>query len=262
MTFTDSITPFLFSAPLINAHSFASLEAFSSVKSNGSFDAQRCKIFKNDNQFTIEFTHPCKQLILSLVKSKLLSGATIDEDNKSVVFTASCVKTYKQFMDEIKLFNGTSKLCYEFSLKMVASLITQLQYLLNNYMCFYMYNTDNIIVINDITFVYIGCALPSLLENPIDSAIINITNPFSKTNCFVSPELSVIKTLPFKIDHKTIYYSLGLLIIHALSNIDVDVLHNSEHVIDFIKAIKGTKLYWLIFRCLNNDINQRCVLYV
>lgn len=210
-------------------------------------------IYQTDGCYTIQFASQQEILINSFVKSKLLPGASVVDDYKTVTFKASSVKSYKQFQHDIACLNGKSGFTYELALKMVSSLAIQLQYLLKHNMCFYAYNTDDLVIVNDSCFIYISTDyLTSCKSN-----MIVLSRPFSKMDCFMSPELTSITCIPAEISYKTIYYSLGLLIVHVLTN-----AKPADNAIDFMQDIKGTKLYWLVVRCLHADIQERCVLYL
>jgi hypothetical protein len=210
-------------------------------------------IYKTDGFYTIQFASQQEILINSFVKSKLITGASVIDEYKTVMFKASSVKSYKQFQDDMLSLNGTKRFTYDLTLKMVLSLARQLQYLLKYNMCFYAYTTDDLIVVNDSCFIYISTDY----LGKCNSNTIVLSRPFSKVGCFISPELSNITSIPAKINYKIIYYSFGLLIVHALTNACPE-----ENVIDCIEEIKGTKLYWLVVRCLHADIQERCLLYL
>ena len=63
---------------------------------------QGCKIIQNANLFTIEFTYPSPVVCHSLVKTRILRGATISDDYKQVIFKAYSVQVYCQEMQAHK----------------------------------------------------------------------------------------------------------------------------------------------------------------
>ena len=151
------------------------------------------------------------------------------------------------------------------------------------------YNPDNIIVINDHIFAYIGSELIGKIEEDKTALI---SYPFTPQDFFVSPELLTIKELPSYIHYKTAYFSLGCLSLYTL-------LSDSEFYTEYIKQeqkqeqeqkpeqkpeqkqkqeqeqvpinldnllkthpIKNTKLYWLLSRCLTKDPKTRSILFI
>ena len=108
------------------------------------------QITTNQNKiYSILFKNPSKTLINSLTKSRLIIGATITDNYTSLTFKAISIETLTQFQK--KHFN------YENALQMSFSLTNQISYLLQNTTeCFFMYETDKIIVIDEEIFVYLS----------------------------------------------------------------------------------------------------------
>jgi hypothetical protein len=52
--------------------------------------------------FRIEFAYPSPSLIRSLVKTKLIQGATSTSDYKTIQFKATSVKSFAQFQSDLK----------------------------------------------------------------------------------------------------------------------------------------------------------------
>ena len=141
------------------------------------------------------------------------------------------------------------------------------------------YTATHVIVINDKKFAYLGSEFVSEIK-PIDpdqdlNQDNNLGNktqicyPFSPTDFFVSPELLKIKELPSHVHYKTAYFSMACLIIYALLNNDdfyTEYLqhHQSDKIIAALHPhpINGTKLYWLLSRCLLEDPERRTILLI
>jgi hypothetical protein len=118
-------------------------------------------------------------------------------------------------------------------------------------------DVSNILVIDDCKFIYLSHEdLNDVKENNIF-----IYRPISKTHGYLSPELKNTNSIPISMNYKTIYYSLGLLILDNNINIktdeEINILLDNE-----LKYIKDTKLYYFLKRCLCNDPNKRFLLYV
>jgi hypothetical protein len=58
--------------------------------------------------------------------------------------------------------------------------------------------------------------------------------------------------------YSTGFYSFACLIIYLLTNERYDLLKND----DILKPIYNTKMYYFILRCLNNNLQERCFLYI
>ena len=78
---------------------------------------------------------------------------------------------------------------------------------------------------------------------------------------FNNPEILQIQELPAKINHKCIYYSLGLLIIYCMFGKFKVEKEKEMEISENIKSISSTKLYFFLERCLNN-LDERCLLFV
>ena len=214
------------------------------------------KILKNKTIFTIEFLTYNKSILKSIQNQ--LIGSTISNNYKSITFNALNVKTYNEYKNE-------NNINYNIILQMIFSLSKQLEYLINNETkIFFIYNIKNIIVIDN-KFIYLSNNhLIDLNENKT----IHIKSPFCKEEEFISPELKNITYIPYIINYKTIYYSLGCLVIYTLTNININNIkkekeEEKEKEIDLIlTCIKDTKLFYLIKRCINKDLKKRTILYI
>ena len=202
-----------------------------------------------------------KPLFNSIIKTNIINNSTIITENneiKSFIFKALSVKSFNQFKEEQCKINGSEKIQYNLILKIIYSLSKQIYYLLNNESkCFYKLDISNILVIDDCKFIYLSHEdLNDVKENNIF-----IYRPISKTHGYLSPELKNTNSIPISMNYKTIYYSLGLLILDNNINIktdeEINILLDNE-----LKYIKDTKLYYFLKRCLCNDPNKRFLLYV
>ena len=224
------------------------------------------KIIQYDNHiFTIEFSSPSPALIHSLVKTKLILGATITNDYQTVKFKAHSVKNLLQFQGENS--PHTKKISIKNAHLLTSNLVNQLQYLLYENMTIIGYHPENIIVINDQKFAFLG----NEYVTPVYDEKIFISYPFSHTDFFVSPELCKIKELPSYVHYKTAYFSLACLVVYTLlgnndfydtylqtrSNVLVNIMQNLHH-----HSIKHTKLYWLLSRCFIVEPEKRTLLFI
>ena len=226
--------------------------------------------------FRIDFTHPSPSLIRSLVKTKLIQGATSTSDYKTIQFKATSVKSFAQFQSDLKAATGASNLPISIAAHMTGCLTQQLKYLISTESRTILgYAAAHVIVINDKKFAYLGGEFVSEIK-PIDPDQDNnldnrtqICYPFSPTDFFVSPELLKITELPSYVHYKTAYFSMACLIIYALlNNTDFYTEYLQHRQSDKIIAalhphsINETKLYWLLSRCLLEDPERRTILLI
>jgi len=214
-------------------------------------------VYKNKEQstlFTIEFQVNSESLIDSMIKSKLIISSFISDDYKIFSFRASSVKSLKKFISNRENIN------YENTLKMIVSLCNQFQYLITiKYECFYKYIIENIIVIDDDKFIYLS---NEDLIKLSESNKIKFIKPFNREG-FISPELLKITSIPSELNYKTIYYSLGALVVYFLFDKNINNKDSLKYDLnEILKPIEGTKLFGLLNRCLCEEANSRSVIYI
>jgi len=244
-------------------------------------DDVKIRVDDQTSIFRIEFAHPSPSLIRSLIKTKLIQGATSTSDYKTIQFKATSVKSFAQFQSDLKAATGASNLPIGIAAHMTGCLTQQLKYLVSTESRTIIgYAATHIIVINDKKFAYLGSEFVSEIEALIQdddnhdnhdnhNNNTQICYPFSPTDFFVSPELLKITDLPSHVHYKTAYFSMACLIIYPLlnnANFYTEYLqhHQSDKIIAALHPhpINGTKLYWLLSRCLLEDPERRTILLI
>ena len=206
--------------------------------------------------------HNCSSLFYSIIKSRIANSATIvtnsNNNNSSLIIKTISIKKMDQYIEEQKKINNTYRLPYKIILNIVVCLSKQLSYLLENETsCFYTFNPDNILVIDDCKFLYLSNEeLKEVKNNNL-----YIYSPIKKNVGWLSPELQNVSSVPIITSYKTIFYSLGLFILNCLLDEPTDQ-HLENIVLDNVVSIKGTKLYYFLERCLHNDPNKRFLIYL
>ena len=230
------------------------------------YSNESIKISEEKKVFTIFFNHPNPLIIDSLIKTRIIQGAVSSEDYKILKFKANKVETFNQYQQEQKKQKGSVKLTVNATASMVYTLSSQLNYIVSiKSHTILGYAPKDILVINDNKFVFIGGE--SMAE--IEETNTLVSCPFLETDFFVSPELLKVKELPSYVHYKTAYFSLGCLIVYALLGEDefyTEYLKNKEvdKIMEYLNnhAIRDTKLYWFISRCLVEDPEKRSILYL
>lgn len=235
------------------------------------------KVDDQTSLFRIEFAYPSPSLIRSLVKTKLIQGATSTSDYKTIQFKATSVKSFAQFQSDLKAATGALNVPIGIAAHMTGCLTQQLKYLVSTESRTIIgYAAEHIIVINDKKFAYLGSEFVSEIEaviqdhnNHDNHNKTQICYPFSPTDFFVSPELLKITDLPSHVHYKTAYFSMACLIIYALlNNTNFYTEYLQDRQVDKIitalqpHPINGTKLYWLLSRCLLEDPERRTILLI
>jgi hypothetical protein len=206
--------------------------------------------------FKIIFAYPSRALINSLIKTKIIQGGTATDDYKTLQFRANTVTT---------LLKNTNKT--QFAAQMTSSLATQLNYLITaESRTIIGYAPENIIVINGKKSAFLGSEWVAELEGEM----FQLTYPFGPHDFFVSPELFQVKELPTYVHYKSAYFSLACLIAHVLLGAEHEYYNeylknkNPETILTYLNkhSINGTKLYWLLSRCLIDDPRKRSILFI
>jgi hypothetical protein len=231
--------------------------------------SENYEIHKFENSiYKIGFRYSAYELVNSLVKSRLIMGSSTDETYKIITFKAESVKTFRQYLNDYEVRKGKKALLISDAAKMIRSLVLQLSYLLEKTSNTIIgYTPDDIIVINDEKFAFLGSELVANFDADTEQAMISC--PFSTTDFFFSPELIKIREIPAYIHYKTSYFSLACLIIYAILGDDefyIEYLRHKqiEKIIEYLDKhpIKQTKIYWLLSRCLVEDPNNRSILLI
>jgi len=220
------------------------------------------KIQEQDNQiYKIIFYLPSKLLIKSIVKTNIVLGSTVINNYKEIQLKATSIKSFQQFKKEQGI------LTFPIIVAMIRTLTTQLSYLIKNKKTFIGYHPERIIVIDNNKFLFIT---NEFLLDIVDYDKAFITFPFFKDikqkEFYIAPELISLKELPAKLDYKLIYYSFGCLMTYCLTE-DIPFEEQEtglEEVNDILDKsyIKGTKIYWLLKRCLQLDSQKRSIIFI
>ena len=95
---------------------------------------------------------------------------------------------------------------------------------------------------------------------PLTNNSITISTIYSKDNPFVSPELISISSLPTTIPRQSCYYSIARIILKLMFFTDKTM---PDSIPDEINYIYASKLYWLLFWCLDtNPINRMLLIII
>jgi len=208
----------------------------------------------NTNSYSLQILHCSNYDIYdSLILTNILSNAFFDfETNnaESIIFTAEKISPLSLFLKKGLLTNKQA-------IKMIHDLSKQIAYLETKMHVFYGFNLDDILVINDDTFI-IASAKHLATMNAKDKCIYFYT-PIEKPY-FSSPELNELTKLPSKIDYRISYYSLGAFVFFCLTNIYIFAELKELHQI--LDIITYPKLYWFLKRCFHEKCEQRILLFI
>lgn len=232
-------------------------------------EKENLKISKEKSTFKIQFKSAEYSLINSLIKTRIIQGGSTDETYKIIIFNGKSVKTLGQFRNERKISEGRKNLSVSVVAKMIRSLVQQLNYLLDSeFHTIIGYNVEDIIVINDEKFAFLGSELVANVDSE-GTEMATISWPFSANDFFFSPEILKITEIPSKVHYKTAYFSLGILLVYMLladDEIYKDYLKHkhSEKILESLNShpVKNTRIYWLLTRCLVEEAKNRSIILI
>lgn len=152
------------------------------------------------------------------------------------------------------------------------------------------YALDDILIINDAFFCFMND--DKLFEFDPDTRKMEVTRPISRANAFYAPELlerGRLHALPYELDYRASFYSLGLLAafcallnwdlvstVAAASDADADAnkdggarkaqnrkqTYSDSDLAAMLDPIKYSKLYWFVLRCCRADAKRRLCAFV
>jgi serine/threonine protein kinase len=218
----------------------------------------------NKTMYKIEFNYPCPALIRSLIKTHIIQG-TITDDYTTLRFKVLSVKSFPQFIEQHNKVRGSPKISINLAAKMISNLSAQLSHLISNESKTIIgYAPENIIVLNDETFAFLDSELVADID-PVGKEMATVSCPFNVTDFFASPEMLKITELPSYVHYKTSYFSLGCLLLYALTECKEDFYKEylKDKLHEYLNRLhfKNTKLYWLLSRCLVEDAEKRSIIY-
>ncbi len=191
-----------------------------------------------NNEYTI-------LLFDSLVKTNLLFPGT--NNNNNLFFKAISVEILNK--NHLKTESDYVNLLETISI--------QLFYLEKLGYTFYGFDLNDILVIDKCIYCILN---PIYIKEIVNKSII-FDSPFKKP-FFSSPEINLIKNIPQKISYKSVYYSIGALIIYFKYNTYMLKITDQEDIENIISNIKYTSMYWFLKRCFEENIEDRCLVYL
>jgi hypothetical protein len=233
------------------------------------FQTENFQVIQIDKYlYNIEFKKQVYFLINSILKTKLLQGGFTDESYTNLRFQAESVKSLKEYQDEYKIKHGNNSFLIPDVAKMIQSLTKQLSYLIENeFKTIIGYNLEEIIVINDEKFLFLGNELIANIDK--ESKMTMISCPYETNDFFFSPEILKIKELPNYVHYKTSYFSLACLFLYVLIGDDEFykdyLIHkDSEQILTYLKnhSVKETRIYWFLSRCLVEESKNRTLIII
>jgi len=195
-------------------------------------------------------------IYFSVSKTKILNNCFYDDELNVIIFSAEKVETLSDYLDK----SENRKMNYLHVIKFIHNITKQMNYLYENNYSFYGFDLDDILVINQSLFFV---ASSNYLLPIVDKTNILFYNPI-KMPYFSNPELFELTSLPYEINYKCSYYSLGAIVVYCLLNNYLLVgneIKSEREIEKSLSSIKHTKMYWFLKRCLNTICDKRILLF-
>jgi len=152
------------------------------------------------------------------------------------------------------LASRENKLSVSECIQLIDNISKAFKYLKKHNLGYYGLDLADILVIDD-TY-YLICNTVRLMSIRKEMLQINCLIE----NCeFSNPEIASLTQLPATINLKSVYYSVGLLVIFVLLNRKVVKGSDIEKI---IAVLRGSKLYWFIKRCVVSSSDKRMLLLI
>jgi len=182
----------------------------------------------------------------------LKNGASVFSQSHYMTIFCNEIQTLDDCLRSRTNDDNTKKM--EMAGQLICSLANQQRYLEKHGYSFSHFRLSDILVIDHSIFVCIGLAgICPILKERITlyrPLVLQEVDPL-----FLSTELKQMKELPFKVNYKTFYSSLGSLVLF------VYFAGIQEYNEDIVRPIYGTMLYWFLFHSMNPDVERRRLFY-
>jgi len=176
----------------------------------------------------------------------LLRHAFHNKQKFSIFITCEKIRSLSDYLSD-----NNELLTCEQILNIIHTISIQINFLYEKKCGFYGIDLNDVIVIDNDIFLIINDEKLLKFDKHDDKNELLIIDKMIHIPLFNNPEILQIREFPAKINHKCIYYSLGLFISYCLFG-------NME---ESIESISFTKLYFFLKRCFDN-LDERCLLFV
>jgi hypothetical protein len=121
-------------------------------------------------------------------------------------------------------------------------------------------NINDIIVINDIYFLFVNEFKVCNICSESNYAVVYMPIP---TSDYIAPEIISNKLiLPMKFHRSSCYWSLAALALDILFNYKIDINYDSSNLYRLIKSLSFSPLHQFILRCINVEVNDRSLIII
>lgn len=212
------------------------------------------KITKEDKKYNMEIHesfHALTPFILEVFS--LYEVSTKVYKNQLIQINAKSIQSLPSFLTKKQ-----NKLTYNLAVLLAHHLKLFIELAEHDKKTLTYIDLDDIVVIDEKTFLFVNYdKLVPLSENNT----IKLFEPIDKKVDFISPELQKVKQLPSIVDSRTVYFSLGLLVVFCLFGEKI-VINEKTDFKKIFPLIYYTPLYWFIVRSLEIEPSARNLVFM
>lgn len=206
-----------------------------------------------------------KRDLIKHVRTKYDSSSEEDdEDSDEFMEEGSTTSSITEEASEAS-YGKMNTMSYKEAILMIHSLSSQLNELRRNRLSFYLVDLDNVFVINGNVFLMMD---PEFVLPINSSGLLTFLKPFDDRREFYCPEMAKCNVLPFQCHCNSVYYSFATLVLYCLFEQRLPCPEETAlarwraNREELLSKLYGTKLYWFLLRCLEENGTRRQLLYI
>ena len=208
-------------------------------------------IFKKIESFT-------KQQDSYFLDSYISGKSAIDETTKQLTVTLA-VGSIEPLVTILS--KNLGYLAYNPCVHMAESLYRQFNKLQKSGYCYGTFNIRNIVVINDVHYLYLSDVDVLDIDGATKTATVNY--PLDGVKQFMSPEQRKETSLPYTITSNSWLYGLASMVSLCLTgNKNAYEKQDYESKVVLLEPIVQLPLYYTLLRCFHEDPKKRTYLYI
>ena len=212
------------------------------------------KITKENNNYSLEIHENFQGLKKFILEVFSLHKLSVKANQSGIIqINAKSIQPLSLFLNKKQ-----NKLTYNLSVLLAHHLKLFIELAENDNKTLTYLDLDDIVVIDEKTFLFVNYVkMVPLLENNTTK----VFEPVNKKIDFISPELQKVKELPSTIHSRSVYFSLGLLVVFCLFGEKIAVNEKTDFK-KLLPLIYYTPLYWFIIRSLEIEPWARSLVFM
>ena len=212
------------------------------------------KITKEDKKYSMEIHESFHGLRQFILEAFSLYEVSVKVNQSGIIqINARSIQPLSFFLDKKQ-----NKLTYNLTVLLAHHLKLFIELAEHDKKTLTYLDLDDIVVVDEKTFLFVNYSkLLPLSENNT----IKVFEPIDKKVIFPSPEMQKVKELPSVIDSRSVYFSLGLLVVFCLFGEKIAINEKTDFK-KLLPLIYYTPLYWFIIRALEIEPCARSLVFM